>query len=292
MDTNSGEEGSESEAEVAELRVKVESLKQELQTCKTELVKLQKQLTNSERLQKSTESYNEDLRKQVDKLSVEIHERKKREKDKNNAETQTEEPLWTEADYYSYYYGGYCQSAGGTDALESAVTEAQGATELTAAVKTEVETVTEVTPDVPVLQEGGGDVAKTGAGDGGSIADMLRATAEEAMTQTGFIFDETTGMYYDHSTGFYYDSVSQLYYDNNTGMYYYYDAESGRYQFHSRIEVPSAQAAVESAEDHRATLKKKKKWKKDAEKSSRQDERVGDGAGHKTKQTHHSVRSR
>lgn len=46
-------------------------------------------------------------------------------------------------------------------------------------------------------------------GDGGSIADMLRATAEEAMTQTGFVFDETTGMYYDHSTGFYYDSVCQ-----------------------------------------------------------------------------------
>lgn len=45
--------------------------------------------------------------------------------------------------------------------------------------------------------------------DGGSIADMLRATAEEAMTQTGFVFDETTGMYYDHSTGFYYDSVRQ-----------------------------------------------------------------------------------
>ena len=44
-------------------------------------------------------------------------------------------------------------------------------------------------------------------GDGGSIADMLRATAEQAMTQTGMVFDETTGMYYDHSTGFYYDSV-------------------------------------------------------------------------------------
>lgn len=43
--------------------------------------------------------------------------------------------------------------------------------------------------------------------DAGSIADMLRATAEEAMTQTGFVFDEMTGMYYDHSTGFYYDSV-------------------------------------------------------------------------------------
>lgn len=47
-------------------------------------------------------------------------------------------------------------------------------------------------------------------GSDGSIADMLRATAEEAMTQTGFVFDETSGMYYDHSTGFYYDSVCEL----------------------------------------------------------------------------------
>jgi len=39
---------------------------------------------------------------------------------------------------------------------------------------------------------------------------MLRATAEQAMTQTGFVFDETTGMYYDHSTGFYYDSVGYV----------------------------------------------------------------------------------
>lgn len=34
--------------------------------------------------------------------------------------------------------------------------------------------------------------------------------------------------------------MNQLYYDGNTGFYYYYDAESGRYQFHSKIEVPAA----------------------------------------------------
>lgn len=33
---------------------------------------------------------------QVDKLSAEIHERKKREKDKVDSETQTEEYVWTE----------------------------------------------------------------------------------------------------------------------------------------------------------------------------------------------------
>lgn len=55
----------ETESEVVELRQKVESLKQELCECRTELAKLQKQLSQADRLQKSTESYNEDLRKQV-----------------------------------------------------------------------------------------------------------------------------------------------------------------------------------------------------------------------------------
>lgn len=60
------EEGEKvSGCEVAELRLQVESLKEELKECKTELAKLQKQLSHSERLQRSTESYNEDLRKQV-----------------------------------------------------------------------------------------------------------------------------------------------------------------------------------------------------------------------------------
>lgn len=45
------------------------------------------------------------------------------------------------------------------------------------------------------------------ASSSSSIAAMLRATAEEAVSQTGFVFDESSGMYYDHSTGFYYDSV-------------------------------------------------------------------------------------
>ena len=70
--------------------------------------------------------------------------------------------------------------------------------------------------------------------------------------------------------------VSQLYYDNNTGMYYYYDAESGRYQFHSRIEVSAGQAPEEGAEDHKASLKKGKKWKTAGEKSLRKDDKVGD----------------
>lgn len=63
MEIEDGEK--ETESEVVELRQKVESLKQELSECRTELAKLQKQLNQADRLQKSTESYNEDLRNQV-----------------------------------------------------------------------------------------------------------------------------------------------------------------------------------------------------------------------------------
>lgn len=42
----------------------------------------------------------------------------------------------------------------------------------------------------------------------GSLAESLRAAAEAAVSQTGFIYDENTGLYYDHTTGFYYNSVN------------------------------------------------------------------------------------
>ncbi|KAF7668595.1 hypothetical protein LDENG_00002030 [Lucifuga dentata] len=260
----------EEECEVVELRLKVETLKQELKECRAELTKLHKQLSQSDRLQRSTESYNEDLRKQVDQLSAEIHERKKKEKERVDSETQTEEYTWTEADYYNYYYGGYCQSSEAADTQEGLSTAGVDTAVSSEAAEDSApnEAVSHVSaqPDSTVT-------LTTEEGDAGSIADMLRATAEEAMTQTGFVFDETTGMYYDHSTGFYYDSASQLYYDANTGIYYYYDADSGRYQFHSKIEVPAAQTSTEPHQDKRAAEKKGRTFKKGVKKSSRQDDK-------------------
>ncbi|KAM8867269.1 angiogenic factor with G patch and FHA domains 1 [Synchiropus picturatus] len=290
METEDGER--DAVCEMTELRLKVQSLQEELKECQTELSKLQKQLSLSERLQKTTESFNEDLRQQVDRLSAEIHEWKKRSKEKVDTETQTDEYVWTEADYYNYYYGGYNQN---TETAETLEVPSQAAAEVTAGTALEAETTTTtsaaaVAVSADVVEENGmteysaetptTTTTTTAAGesdqpassvavsveegDGGSIADMLRATAEEAMTQTGFIFDETTGMYYDHSTGFYYDSASQLYYDANTGFYYYYDAESGRYQFHSKIEVPVDEQNTEKSFD-----KKSWKWKKSGKKELR-----------------------
>ncbi|XP_049893420.1 angiogenic factor with G patch and FHA domains 1 isoform X3 [Epinephelus moara] len=284
MENEDGEKDSKSEE--AELRLKVESLKQDLYECTTELAKLQKQLSQSERLQRSTESYNEDLRKQVDKLSAEIHERKKREKDKVDSETQTEEYVWTETDYYNYYYGGYSQNPEGPETQEglNKVAAVDAAAVDTAAVDAvdgseaaDVSTTPNEAADADANFNPNPDdsvAVTTEQGDAGSIADMLRATAEEAMTQTGFVFDETTGMYYDHSTGFYYDSASQLYYDANTGIYYYYDAESGRYQFHSRIEVVAAQTAAEPCQDKSTGEKKGRKLKKGSKKTTCRDDKV------------------
>ncbi|XP_034095454.1 angiogenic factor with G patch and FHA domains 1 isoform X1 [Gymnodraco acuticeps] len=272
MENEDGE--NETESEGTELRLKVESLKQELHECRAELAKLQKQLKQSERLQQNTESYNEDLRKQVDQLSAEIHQRKKKDKDRVDSETQTEEYVWTETDYYNYYYGGNTQNPEASDSQEglnaAAVEAADGSN--TAGVSAPNETTTTAAAaDVDNPTPDNGVEVTTEEGDGGSIADILRATAEEAMTQTGFVFDETHGLYYDHSTGFYYDSGSQLYYDANTGIYYYHDTESGRYQFHSKIEVPAAQTAAEPCKEKSTGEWKGRKSKKGSKKSSHQD---------------------
>uniref|UniRef100_A0A672JS69 Angiogenic factor with G patch and FHA domains 1 n=1 Tax=Sinocyclocheilus grahami TaxID=75366 RepID=A0A672JS69_SINGR len=262
-DTESSDQGLE--AELVSLRSQAEALRQELKTCKDELQNLQKQLSHSERLQKTTESYNQDLRQQVDKLSAEIHERKKREREKVDAETQTEEYTWTETDYYNYYYA---------EAEENVVMETQGYCEHTEEHHVPAETA----PANPELPNESSDLPQTeeASGEGGSIADMLRTTAEEALNQTNFVFDESSGMYYDHSTGFYYDSSSQLYYDANTGMYYYFDPESGKYQFHSRIEVPTAHPEVEQTPQRKTKDWKNRKSVKNTDRAS-----CPDGGDHK-----------
>ncbi|XP_068451232.1 angiogenic factor with G patch and FHA domains 1 isoform X1 [Clinocottus analis] len=271
MENDCGEK--DAPPEETELRLKVEALKRELRDCRAELSKLQKQLNQSDRLQRSTDSYNEDLRKQVDQLSAEIHERKKKDKDKVHSETQTEEYVWTETDYYNYYYGDQSQNPEASDTKDGLYTAAAAVEAANGSEATEVSTPVEAANANANSNAGDSVAVTTEEGNGGSIADMLRATAEEAMTQTGFVFDETTGMYYDHSTSFYYDSASQLYYDANTGFYYCFDAESGRYQFHSRIEVPAVQTAAEPFQDKSTSEKKSRKLKKGSKKASYQDEK-------------------
>ncbi|KAI5612952.1 angiogenic factor with G patch and FHA domains 1 [Silurus asotus] len=215
--------------EVSSLQFEMRNLQQELGKCQIELKRVQKQLDQSLRLQRSTESFNHDLRQQVEELSAELHERKKKEKSRVEVETQTDEYTQIETDY-SYYYSGYYQAA--AEPMLNAHTEIQETSDMYAVT-------TEAAPASEQESDQLANMADTEVVDSSSssIAAMLRATAEEAVTQTGFVFDESSGMYYDHSTGFYYDSSSQLYYDANTGIYYFYDHSSGKYEFHSRIEL-------------------------------------------------------
>ncbi|XP_041092741.1 angiogenic factor with G patch and FHA domains 1-like [Polyodon spathula] len=258
------ESSGDTESEISALRLKVETLEGELKVCKSELHTLQKQLNQTERICKNTESYNEDLRKQVDKLGKEIHDRKKREKNRADAEVQTEDlSSCAQSDYY-HYYENYYQSTNTDDTEPSPQThghfesDAQNPGSADGFQHSATEGVLEAS-----VRNSEGTAANQEESDGISIADLLRATAEAVVSQTGFVFDENSGMYYDHSTGFYYDSSSQLYYDANTGMYYYYDSESGRYQFHSRVDVQAYPANNDPSQD-----KKGKKRRKGAEKTA------------------------
>ncbi|XP_043913958.1 angiogenic factor with G patch and FHA domains 1 isoform X2 [Protopterus annectens] len=250
------EENSESELKC--LQQKVQTLEEELKSCKVQLHNLEKQLSQSQRLYKSTESYNEDLRKQVERLSGEIHERKKKESKKSDAEVQTENATWTSADYYYYqnYYQSICQQSNTTDSTSETVNQSD-VPNSDAGGHLQMDAYAQSKDSCAEEEESSNLVQTQEEPEGVSLAESLRATAEAAMSQTGFTYDETTGLYYDSSTGFYYDSENQLYYDPNTGIYYYLDSESGRYQFHSKVDLQAYQMCAEASADKK--IKKKRK---------------------------------
>ncbi|KFQ73946.1 Angiogenic factor with G patch and FHA domains 1, partial [Phaethon lepturus] len=202
----------------------------------------------------------------VEELAKEVHNRK--EKDTSSIEVQTEDyAVWSQADYY--YYENYYNHTDTQDCASELPVQHNHGTEGTEHNSTEE---SQTGADIP-LRTDSTKVAEDGQEENfiqnsqeaedtsvpeGSLADSLRAAAEAAVSQTGFIYDESTGLYYDHSTGFYYNSENQLYYDPATGIYYYCDVESGRYQFHSRVDLQSYQA---SGTQHTKDKKGKKKRK-------------------------------
>ncbi|CAM5113876.1 unnamed protein product [Eretmochelys imbricata] len=260
----------EAGAELRALQGKVEVLEAELGCCRSQLEQVQRLLRHTERLYREAQESNGALQTQVEELSKEVHDRKKKERETSSVEVQTEDyDSWQQSDYYNYQ--NYCNN---TDAQDNA-------SELSLQQNHENEGPN---PNSTEQTQAGGDIhshigstelAECGQGDNlienlqeledtslaeGTLAESLRAAAEAAVSQTGFIYDETTGLYYDHSTGFYYNSENQLYYDPTTGIYYYCDVESGRYQFHSRVDLQSYQASTTQTKD-----KKGKKKRKDPE---------------------------
>ncbi|KAM9138904.1 angiogenic factor with G patch and FHA domains 1 isoform 1-T1 [Pangshura tecta] len=257
-------------AELRALQGKVEVLEAELGSCRSQLEQVQRLLRHTERLYREAQESNEALQTQVEELSKEVHDRKKKERETSSVEVQTEDyDSWQQSDYYNYQ--NYCNNIDAQDNTSELSVQQNRKSEGS-------------NPNSTEQSQAGGDIhshigstelAECGQGDNlienlqepedtslaeGTLAESLRAAAEAAVSQTGFIYDENTGLYYDHSTGFYYNSENQLYYDPTTGIYYYCDVESGRYQFHSRVDLQSYQASTIQTKD-----KKGKKKRRDPE---------------------------
>ncbi|KAM6109366.1 angiogenic factor with G patch and FHA domains 1 isoform 2-T2 [Phoenicopterus ruber ruber] len=248
------------------LRERVAALEADLGACRGQLERSQRRLRRTERLYREAREDSEALRRQVEELTKEIHNRK--EKDTSSVAVQTEDyAAWSQADYY--YYENYYNHTDTQECASELPVQRNHGTEGTEHNSTEE---SQTGANVPLRMEST-EVAEGGEEENfiqnsqeaedtsvpeGSLAESLRAAAEAAVSQTGFIYDENTGLYYDHSTGFYYNSENQLYYDPATGIYYYCDVESGRYQFHSRVDLQSYQA---SGTQHTKDKKGKKKRK-------------------------------
>ncbi|XP_051875092.1 angiogenic factor with G patch and FHA domains 1 isoform X2 [Pristis pectinata] len=215
----------------------------------------------------------------VKDLSEKLHERKKSENNRVDVEVQTdlcftqEHRDFQKEDLYFHYHLKSDQNDGWQEDSVPAIAQSQTQPQTdcyqdSEIVQTDSYPYTDC-PDESTLPDESGDHKNvnenTGDSKNISLAESLRATAEAAMSQTGFTYDESSGLYYDYSTGFYYDSTNQLYYDPNTGIYYYYDAGSGLYQFHSRVDLPPYQTAD--------TEKKVKKKRKGVEKLEQKEEK-------------------
>ncbi|XP_054667057.1 angiogenic factor with G patch and FHA domains 1 isoform X3 [Grus americana] len=248
------------------LRERVAALEADLGACRGQLERVQRRLRRTERLYREAREDNEALRRQVEELTKEIHNRK--EKDTSSIEVQTEDyAAWSQADYY--YYENYYNHTDAQDcASELPVQHNHGTegTEHNSREESETGASIPLRMDTTKVADGGEEEnfvqssqeAEDTSVPEGSLAESLRAAAEAAVSQTGFIYDENTGLYYDHSTGFYYNSENQLYYDPATGIYYYCDVESGRYQFHSRVDLQSYQASSTQCTKEKKGKKKRK----------------------------------
>jgi len=115
-----------------------------------------------------------------------------------------------------------------------------------------------------------------------SIAEQVKAAAEAAVNQSGFVYDEGTGLYYDSNTQLYYNSETGLYYNGFTGTWYSYNEANCEYQVHSQVEGFTFEKAVaeqvlSSIENYTSELSKKveaetKPFREDGELSEDEEE--------------------
>nr|CAG4650359.1 EOG090X0AIB [Sida crystallina] len=104
--------------------------------------------------------------------------------------------------------------------------------------------------------------SEVGWESGMSLADQVKAAAEEAVNQSGFIYNEETGLYYDSNTQLYYNSETGLYYNGFTGTWYRFDDTLNEYVVDHQVEGFTFENAVAEQvlnhiENYTAELSKK-----------------------------------
>nr|XP_032824779.1 angiogenic factor with G patch and FHA domains 1 isoform X4 [Petromyzon marinus] len=216
--------------ELSDLPEDAEILRRELLLCR-------KRLQKAEQLHGTVQRYNDDLRAQVEVLSKQVHELKKCRRQKTDAETQTDGTADTAQLGYEYGVSEY-------PSVEAVESEQQPPQQQP--LENSTSRIQEPTVEAAAVEA-----------EGVSLADSLRAAAEDAMQQSGMVYDEGTGLYYDYTTGFYYDATTQMYYDPNNGHYYYFDSEKGTYEYYTSVDLQPAEGTTKT--------KKKKTKKKDLE---------------------------
>ncbi|KAL3285880.1 hypothetical protein HHI36_000400 [Cryptolaemus montrouzieri] len=87
------------------------------------------------------------------------------------------------------------------------------------------------------------NVEKTEEQSTKSIAEDIKDAAEQAIQNSGFVYEETSGMYYDYNTGYYYNAEYGLYYDGTTGTYMKYNQDTQSYEYHSQVATASVNQA-------------------------------------------------
>uniref|UniRef100_A0A224YHG6 Angiogenic factor with G patch and FHA domain 1-like Protein n=1 Tax=Rhipicephalus zambeziensis TaxID=60191 RepID=A0A224YHG6_9ACAR len=88
-----------------------------------------------------------------------------------------------------------------------------------------------------------------------TVADLVKAAAQEAVDSTDYVFNEEYQMYYSVSTGCYYDPSTQLLYEPTSGTYYRYNADTGSYEVHSQVQPRKARKVKKPKRKNHAELR-------------------------------------
>ncbi|XP_059149034.1 angiogenic factor with G patch and FHA domains 1-like isoform X2 [Physella acuta] len=175
-----------------------------------EIDRLNKCLAKAERLLERSNSYNEDLRKELSAISSQLHCFKNKIEHLCNSSTQVCAADIDEA-YGLKPMPQWEPVSDNTGALSIAES-------LKAAAEEELKKITSEIPPSNTNR---------------THTDMKDASGE-------YVYDATSGFYYHPATGYYWDPNSGLFYDYTTGTYYQFDSETGEYKLYSVVNEPSA----------------------------------------------------